>query len=78
MSDKPRLPANWHGSRCGHNFEILACPYDGCVARELYEALVAQRTWQVAIATVGCHPRVGADAAELADAALAKARGETP
>jgi len=38
-TDRARLPANWHGDRCGHNFTILACPYDGCIARELYEVM---------------------------------------
>lgn len=37
------LAANWHGSRCGHNFEIRGCPYDGCEARENATAVDALR-----------------------------------
>ncbi len=34
------FPPNWHGSRCGHNFEIAnGCPYEDCAAQALVAAL---------------------------------------
>jgi hypothetical protein len=71
---EPKLPANWHGERCGHNYPILKCPYDDCVARELYDCL------EVLVSKI----RDGSLSADLtgtpvlmmAQATLAKARGD--
>lgn len=77
-----KLPANWHGSRCGHNFEIASCPYDGCAARALYEALHKIIEGQI---TVGATPDAVSAIDDLMELfrdiglpALRKARGETP
>ncbi len=65
-----KLPANWQGTRCGHNFPFLNCPYESCGARELYNALAA--IVEPDGTALNTHHRV----IYAARAALAKARGE--
>src|SRR5690348_3892814 len=45
------LPANWQGDRCGHNYPIKKCPYEGCQARENLAELTALREQIARLAT---------------------------
>ena len=81
MMVKPTLPANWQGDRCGHNYPVLKCPYHGCLARELYDALVdiSEMLWSRPDITAKLHPLMGPAENAVFDAcsaATAKVRGE--